>query len=146
MLGMVPSVVQLDGVPVIESNPPASEGTDKPTIAVAKQASSLLLNSQTWDVLAKTARQWLGEGLGSIPKQVYDRVVKGEYVHMAEFRELSTSESFARESGTEQFVLLPGFEVSKVRKKPVTDVITWINFFSRFTVARAKHFPSGTPV
>ena len=61
-----------EGVPVVESNPPASEGTDEPAITVAKQAFSLLalLNSQNWVAPVKTARQCLGEGLGSIPKRV----------------------------------------------------------------------------
>lgn len=66
---------------------------------------------------------WLGEGLGSIPKRLKERMLKWEYVDMADFRQRSAAERATAED-TDRLVVLPGFEVSHSRRKPVTDIIT----------------------
>ncbi len=44
----------------------------------------------------------------------------------------------------ERFVL-PGFEVKQARKKPITNILTWVQCFSKYTAAMAQMYPEVTP-
>ena len=63
---------------------------------------------------------------------------------MNDFRPRSASDRSVSEYNTEKLIVLPGFEVSQPRKKPVDDIFTWIQCFSRYTAAMAKEFPQCT--
>ena len=98
-LGKVPSGGALEALPTFsekdgaqkekaDESSPKHKDNDPPAARVAQQANTLmsLLNANAeWNAPAKTSRVWLGEGLGSIPKRVYDRMLRWEYVDMADF-------------------------------------------------------------
>ena len=87
---------------------------------------------------------WLGDGLGTIPKDVYERMLKWEVMDMNDFRPRSANDQPVSDSDTEKLLVLPGFEVCQPRKKPVDDIFSWIQCFSRYTAAMAKEYPQCT--
>ena len=157
-LGAVPSGKSLEGTPVInneggkEQVHTSEEGGEEDggvEVRRARQAASLLALLSPQNLAgtpsAKASKVWLGEGLGSIPKRTYDRMLKWEAVDMAEFRAKSTGETGVGETETEKLVVLPGFEVAQARKKPVNSILTWVQCFARYTAAMAQKFPECTP-
>ena len=126
---------------------PAMQGVD----SIAKVASqtatimSLLKVQESLNPASKTGRVWLGEGLGSIPKRVHEWMLKWEVMDMNDFRPRAAGDRSISESDTEKLIVLPGFEVSQPRKKPVDDFFTWIQCFARYTAAMAKEYPECTP-
>ena len=125
------------------------DGASDPLAAqTARQASSLLalLNTKSLgDTPAKAVKVWLGEGLGSIPKRTHDRMLRWEFMDLADFRPFSAVEKLEAVSDTEKLVVLPGFEVSQVRRRPVTSVITWVQCFCRYAAGMSSSFPTSTP-
>ena len=134
----------------LKEAPTFPENAD-PEGAVAKmalQTSSLLalLNAQDLPgVSAKATKVRLGEGLGTVSKRTHDRMMKWEFIDLGELRTRTLAERRAVESDTERLVVLPGFEVSQAKKKPIADILTWVQCFSRYTAAMAKKFPESTP-
>lgn len=126
---------------------PVVQGTDSMAKVAGQTATimSLLKAQESLNPASKTGRVWLGDGLGSIPKRVHERMLKWEVMDMNDFRPRSTSDRAISESDTEKLIVLPGFEVSQPRKKPVDDIFTWIQCFSRYTAAMAKEYPDCTP-
>ena len=117
------------------------------TSTVAQQRStllSLLVAHDTSGTAQKSTRVWLGEGLGAIPKRVHTRMIKWEYVDMQDFRPRSASDQSLRDADPEKLVVLPGFEVAQPRKKPIHNIITWVQCFGRYTAAMARHHPDCT--
>ena len=87
-LGTLPGGSALAGLPQSESGEGSSrEEGETSTAQLATQASSLmaLLTSRAaLDMPSKSSKIWLGEGLGSIPKRMYDRMMKWEFIDMGE--------------------------------------------------------------
>ena len=82
-----------------------------------------LLNSSTMlEGPAKAAKVWSGEGLGSLSKQTYDKMLRWEFVDLGEFRSRSLMDKVEMEGDTEKLVVLPGFEVTQARKKPINNI------------------------
>ena len=146
-LAGLPTFTETDGDKSKEPDPPSVSG-NPPTATAAQQANtlmSLLSASAEWNAPSKSSRVWLGEGLGSIPKRIHDQMLKWEYVNLADFLPRTSLDRVPAESETEKLVVLPGFEVSQTRKKPVSNIILWVQCFARYTAAMAKHFPECTP-
>ena len=72
-------------------------------------------------------------------------MLKWEFVDLADFRQRSAAERTASGENSDKLMVLPGFEVAHSRKKPVTDIVTWVQCFSRYTAAMAQSFPDCTP-
>ena len=161
LLGTIPSKESLSGIPVF--NEEGGRGKEKAkdddkegqktdiadtSVSVAQQAStlmSLLSAQQNLGASSKTMRVWLGEGLGSLPKRVHERMLKWELMEMQDFRPRSTlSQSFA-DSDTQTLLALPGFELASPRRKPIDNIITWVQCFSRYTAAMAQQYPKCVP-
>lgn len=157
VLGLKPGKEALKGVPTFSGSEDEKEqekhqdnagAQPSETGQAALQATTLLslVNAHSaWNAPAKMTKVWLGEGLGSIPKRVQERMLKWEFVDLAEFRQRSAAERTALEDNTDKLMILPGFEVAHSKKKPVTDIITWVQCFSRYTAAMAQSFPDCTP-
>ena len=96
---------------------------------VAKQTVSLMTVLQSKDLgiasSSKLSRVFLGEGLGSIARKTYDRIMKWEYVDFRELCPKNPLEQVTQQSDTQKLVVVPGFEVGQVRQKPVTGITTW---------------------
>ena len=144
-LGMVPTESALAGVPQLEASGGSGGGEgETPAARVAKQVSSLmalLTSREALDAPSKASKVWLGEGLGSISKRTYDRMIRWEFVDMGDLRQSTAVEKMSLEADTQRLVVLPGFEVSQARQRPVSDIITWVHCFGRYTAAMAQKFP-----
>ena len=114
---------------------------------VAQQTSTLLSLLVAQDSLGETqkaTRVWLGEGLGSVPKRIHTRMVKWEYVAMQDLRPRSATDQSRLDGDAEKLVVLPGFEVTQPRKRPINNIITWVQCFARYTAAMAQYTPECT--
>ena len=123
---MVPTESALAGVPQLEaSGSSGGEEGETPAVHVAKQASSLmalLTSREALDAPSKSSKVWLGKGLGSISKRTYDRMIRWEFIDMGDLRQSTAMEKMTVEADTQKLVVLPGFEVSQARQKPVTEL------------------------
>ena len=151
-LGVVPEKEALVGVPLFSKGSEAVKGDPKESpesssARVAQQTNTLMSLIKAHESLSapsKASRVWLGEGLGSIPKRVQERMMRWEFMDMSDFRPRSSLDPATAELNTEKIVVLPGFEVSQPRKKPVNNFLTWVQCFSRYTAAMSKHYPDST--
>ena len=148
-LGKFPGSDALESVPLFptlkEADP--NEPRDPADTRVVQQTNTLmsLINAhESLNVASKTSIVWLGEGLGSIPKRVHERMLRWEFMDMADLRPRSSAEPALAETDTEKLVILPGFEVSQLWKKPVNNFITWVQCFCHYTTAMLKHYPDCT--
>ena len=102
----------------------------------------LMKAHESFSATTKALKVWLGEGLGSIPKRVHK--LRWEHMDMSDFHPRSSLDQTTSKTDMEKLVVLPGFEVSQPRKKPVNDCITWVQCFCRYTAAMSKHNPDCT--
>ena len=126
-----------------KGNPGEQQDQQSDIKQAAQQASTLLSlfnANSSWNAPAKMTNVWLREGLGYIPKQLQDRMLKWELV---DFRPRSAAEKTASDDNADKLMVLPGLEVAHSRKKPVMD-ITWVQCFSHYTAAMAQSFPDCT--
>jgi len=127
-LGMVPTESALADVPQLEaSRSTGGEEGETSAVWVAKQESALIACLTSWeapDALSKSSKVWLGEGLGSISKRTYDRMIRWEFIDMGDLRQSTAMEKMTVEAYTQKLVVLPGFEVSQARQKTVMDINT----------------------
>lgn len=149
-LGELPRDTALEGVPRVggASREEAAETTEGDVQAsqVAAQTASLmaLLHTRSEASLpSKVSRVWLGEGLGSVAKKTHERMLRWEAMDLGELRPRSPLDRFSQED-TQKLVVLPGFEVSQAKQKPIADIVTWAHCFARYTGAMAAKFPSCT--
>ena len=66
----------------------ASISPEQTSSRVAQQTNtlmSLISAHKNLSVASKVSRVWLGEGLGSIPKRVQERMLRWEFMDMADF-------------------------------------------------------------
>ena len=134
----------------LEEGPIGDKSTqESPAGEVANQAFSwlalLTARATEWDSPSRSKLAWLGEGLGSISKRVYDKMMKWEFVDMAELRPRSMLNRRALESDTQHLIVFPGLEVSQPRKKPIRNIMVWCQCFARYTAAMSAKFPDCTP-
>jgi len=105
---------------------PAVQGVDSMAKVASQTATIMLLLKvqESMNPASKTGRGWLGEGLCSISKRVHEWMLKWEVMDMNDFRPRSAGDHSVSECDTEKLIVLPGFEVSQPRKKPVDDFFT----------------------
>lgn len=147
-LGSIPGEEALVDVPIMGGSPDVvEEGGEATGVRVAKQASALMsLLSVHTEGGAKVSgsRVWLGAGLGSVPRRVYDKMMRWEFVDMVDLQVRSHSEKVGLGEDTQKVVVLPGFEVSQARRKPLSDIVSWVQCFARYAAAMAQKYPECT--
>lgn len=154
-LGTLPSEEELANVPRVETG--GTGGTESGAamgatgnVAGAElttQAASLmaLLRTRADPLLpAKQTKVWLGAGLGSVARKTYEKILRWDFIDMAELQARNPMEKPA-EAETQRLVVLPGFEVSQARQKPINNIIVWANCYARYVGAMSKVHPTGVP-
>ena len=151
-LGKLPSEGDLKGVPTFSKDGSShrTEAGSTEEGAAAEQGTSTLMSlfaSQSALASAAQAKKvWLGDGLGSVTAKVHERMWRWEFVDMEEFRPRSTQEKITPGNDTEKLVVFPGtLEVSQPRKRPITDIITWVQCYARYTAGMAEKYPEAVP-
>ena len=105
---------------------------------------SLLIPKEDGDG-TKSHKVWVGAGLPPIPRRVHDRMLKWEYVDLAELRPPGTLEAINPEPDPQRYVVMPGLELASAKKKPIRDIHTWIACFAVYTAVMSKAYPEVVP-
>ncbi len=94
---------------------------------------------------AKPPKVWVGEGLPTIPKRLHDRIVGWEFIDLAEIRPVGPLDGLNPEPDPQKFVILPGLEVARAKKKVVQDINTWIQCYAIYVAVMASKHPEAVP-
>ena len=147
-LGRLPPEELLPILPPISSSAgPPSSGAEMTVVDTRSAAGSLmsLLVPQSELEAAKLPKVWVGDGLPSIPRKTYDKILRWEFVDMAELQPVGVLDKLSLEPDPHRFVILPGLEVAQARKKPIRDLLTWIQCFNIYIAVVAKKHPDMVP-
>lgn len=147
-LGTLPSELALAGVPRVETGAVGgarAEETARTHIAAQTASLMALLQTRSDTLLpAKQAKVWLGAGLGSVPKKTHEKMMRWEFIDLGELRPKNPLERLV-ESDTQKLIVLPGFEVSQARQKPINNIVTWTHCYARYVAAMAAASQGNTP-
>ena len=93
----------------------------------------------------KGSRVWIGDGLGMVLKKMYDKMVRWEFVDLAELKVKSRLEKEVLDLEEDKVVVLPGFEVTQARRRPIKSFWVWVQCFARYMVVMARVSPECMP-
>ena len=91
---------------------------------------------------AKLQKVCVGAGLPSIPRRVHDRMLKWEYVNLAEFRSPGTLEAINPKPDPQQYAVIPGLESASTKKKLIQCIHTWFACFAVYTAVAKAWYPN----
>ena len=64
---------------------------------------------------------------------------------LGEFQPRTSLDRGSQDTETEKLVVLPGFEVAQAKKRPITNIISGIQCFTKFTAAVVQKYPECKP-
>ena len=88
---------------------------------------------------------WIGESLPAIPQRLLEKLQRWEFADLAELRPLGANEALNPEPDPQRYIILPGLEVSRPKKKQVTDIISWTQCFLVYIAIMHQKFPDKVP-
>jgi len=74
-----------------------------------------------------------------------EKLHRWEFADLAELRPLRANEMLNPEPDPQRFIILPGLEVARPKKKQVTDIISWSQCFLVYMAVMHKKFPDKVP-
>jgi len=87
----------------------------------------------------------VGNGFPPLAKRLVERIQALEFVDMADLRPAQWQEVLDPEPDPRRFVILPGLEVARAKKKSVEDIRTWTMCFTIYTAAVGIKHPEMMP-
>lgn len=87
----------------------------------------------------------VGNGFPPINKRLVERIQALEFIDMADLRPAQWQEVLEPEPDPRQFVILPGLEVARAKRKAVEDIRSWSMCFTIYTAAVGKKYPEMMP-
>ena len=90
---------------------------------------------------SKQSKIWIGDVFPAIPKRLYDRMINWEFVDLAELKPARVLESLHPEPDPQHYIILPGLEVARARKKPIEEIGRWIQGFAIYMAVMARKYP-----
>ena len=72
-------------------------------------------------------------------------MINWEYIDLVELRPLGSLETLTHDSDPQRLILTENFELKKVRKKPIRDILTWMQCFAVYIAATSRQFPEAVP-
>ena len=149
VVGRVPDAKSLASVPEFAGGSDESLSSVTPPAQSMGAVGSVLSDSLLSLIAPDTSRAaqervFIGEGLPTVPKRLFNRMVAWEFVDLAELRPLGALEAIHQESEQQKLLVMPayGFQVSKARKKPIKELNTWVQCFLVYMAAVASKHPS----
>ena len=125
-LGAMPPASSIPPLPPMSA--PTASTTTSSVMAGASPAvlslTSLLLLPHREGTSGAPQKWWIGDGLPAISSKLKQRILNWEYVDLAELRPLGSLEALTQDSDPQRLILTENFELSKVRKKPIKDILT----------------------
>ncbi len=64
-----------------------------------------------------------------------------EFVDLAELKPAGTLDAINPDPDPQKYIILPGLEIARARRKPIKDIITWVQCFAVFMAAVHKQDP-----
>eukprot|EP00731_Ephydatia_muelleri_P032349 Em0023g856a len=86
----------------------------------------------------------VGNGFPPLTKRLVERIQALEFVDMADLRPAQWQEVLDPEPDPRRYVILPGLEVARAKKKPVEDIRTWSMCFTIYTATVGIKHPEMT--
>ena len=139
------------------SSSTTTEPVIKPTVAKSNQVADVTSSSSLTGVAllsmlipkengdgVKSQKACVGAGLPSIPRRVHDRMLKWEFVNLAEFHppppppSPGTLEAINPKPDPQQYAVIPGLELASAKKKLIQCIHTWFACFTVYTAVMAK--------
>ena len=93
----------------------------------------------------RTQGSWIGESLPAIPQRLLEKLQRWEFADLAELRPLGATEALNPDPDPQRHIILPGLEVSRPKKKQVTDIISWTQCFLVYIAIMHQKFPDKVP-
>ena len=132
-LGTMPPTESLGDIPLADGQEQHNNDEDE----VSDQSKS----NNWWDALGLLTKSkeekpteldmWIGETLPPLSDKLVTRILRWEFIEMAELRPYVESEITAVRGQTSQ----------NVKKQPVTDILTWLQCFGIYVGVLAKQYP-----
>ena len=91
------------------------------------------------------AKAWIGEGLPAVPSKLRQHILNWEYIDIAELRPLGSLEALSQDTDPQRLIITENFELTKVRKKPIRDILTWVQAFAVYIAVVSQQFPEAVP-
>ena len=121
-------------------------GSSSDSISATAALMNLLLPNVRSEAM-KQQNVWVGTGLPALPKKLYDRILRWEYIDFAELRPVDPLEAVNPEPYPVQYVMLPNMEITRAKKKPIKDIHTWTSCFAVYVAVLSSKFPEcSTPM
>ena len=146
-LGAIPAKANLPHLPAT-ANAPAVPGV---LATSSTLATSLLSDSASalLDLLlpkqgpsTRETKVWIGDGLPAIPKKVYNIIASWEFDDLSELKPAGTLDAINPDPDPQKYIVLPGLEITQARRKPIRDIIMWIQCFAVIMAAVYKQDPA----
>ena len=94
---------------------------------------------------ARQPKVWVGDGLPPIPKKLHERILKWEFIELSELLPSGALERVQPELEPQKFIIMPGLEVARPRKKPIESITQWIRCFAIYVAVLATEFCCSGP-
>ncbi len=93
----------------------------------------------------KQPKLWIGDGLPAIPRKLHASILNWEFVDLAELKHPSSTETLGADPDTQKLIITPSLEVSRYKRKPIRDIVTWTQCFAVYTAVLATKESSIVP-
>ena len=155
-LGKLPLPMALPVLPVISAGngaSPATAATSMVTSVASAMGSSLSTSAGSVMSLilpqvesgAKQPKVWVGDGLPTVPKKLHERILNWEFIDLADLLPSGTLDKMQPDLEPQKFIILPGMEVARPRKKPIESIAQWVRCFAIYTAVMATKHPESVP-
>ena len=111
-------------------------------LLVAGLRMSDLLGKEGPSGSGATSKVYVGSGFPPLPKKLAERIQNLEFVDMAELRPVQWQEVLEPEPDPHKFVILPGLEIARAKRRQVEDVHTWSICFTTYIAAVGQKHPA----
>ena len=134
-----------------QENQPASLTNVAPIIGglsgvgLASVSLVSLLLPQAASERGQQAKTWIGTGLPPIPKALYEKILRWEYVDFAELCPRDPLDTAGLDPDPQRYIMLPGLEVARAKRKTIKDIYTWVSCFALYVTVLATKYPDRTP-
>ena len=121
-----------------------STGTSSESLSATATLMNLLLPGGNSGVKLQP-KVWVGVGLPPIPKKLYDRVLRWEFIDFHDLRPVDPLEDTNSEPDPVRYVMFPDLAIARTSRKKVKDLPTWTACFSLYVAILASKFPKCVP-
>ena len=71
----------------------------------------------------------------------YEKIANWKFIDLSEFKPAGTLDTINPDPDPQKYIILPGLEIARARRKPIRDMITWVQCFAVFMAAVHKQDP-----